>query len=200
MRDKELKIGKQEIYFVADTRKSFQKQSKPTYGIFDVKDAYNDFHVKLMAYINDEVDFLTFTKKSMEYYENQIKKSAPATGAFVVFANYIYKYNKDRYLLIFSINNNNGYNFNEEELTIQQILNLDLSKLDVAALVNITKWQKFVAGDEKGMAKYGWQFSNLIAFIRLNIFVKINLQNWLDRPFEEPDEIRDKQVIQGVLF
>jgi hypothetical protein len=52
----------------------------------------------------------------------------------------------------------------------------------------------------KAMAKYGWQLSNLIAFIRLNIFVKINLQNWLDRPFEEPDELKDKQVIQGILF
>lgn len=52
----------------------------------------------------------------------------------------------------------------------------------------------------KAMAKYGWQLSNLIAFIRLNLFVKINLQNWLDRPFEEPNEIRDKQVIQGILF
>ena len=52
----------------------------------------------------------------------------------------------------------------------------------------------------KAMAKYSWQLSNLIAFIRLNIFVKINLQNWLDRPFEEPDELKDKQVTQGVLF
>src|SRR5690606_26101025 len=52
----------------------------------------------------------------------------------------------------------------------------------------------------KAMAKYGWQLSNLIAFIRLNIFVKINLQNWLDRPFEEPDELKDKQVIQRILF
>ena len=74
LRDKELKIGKQEIYFVADTRKSFQKRSRPTYGIFDVKDAYNDFHVQLKAYVNDEVDFLTFTKKSMEYYENLFNK------------------------------------------------------------------------------------------------------------------------------
>jgi nucleoid-associated protein len=129
LRDDELKIGQQEIYFVADTRKSFQKRSKPTYGIFDTTDSYNDFHV-------------------------QLKKSAPATGAFVVFANYVYKDNNDRYLLIFSINNNNGYNLNEEELTIQQILNLDLSKLDVAALVNITKWQKYQAGDDEGIKTY----------------------------------------------
>ena len=51
----------------------------------------------------------------------------------------------------------------------------------------------------KAMAKYGWQLSNLVAFIRLNLFVKINLQNWLDKPFEDPprkQEIRQ----QGVLF
>ena len=51
----------------------------------------------------------------------------------------------------------------------------------------------------KAMAKFGWHLSNLVAFIRLNLFVKIVLQLWLDNPFEEhkePDEI----IIQGVLF
>ena len=51
----------------------------------------------------------------------------------------------------------------------------------------------------KAMAKFGWHLSNLVAFIRLNLFVKIVLQLWLDNPFEEhkePDEI----VIQGVLL
>ena len=38
----------------------------------------------------------------------------------------------------------------------------------------------------KSIAKYNWQLSNLVAFIRLNIFVKINLQFWLDKPFEKP--------------
>lgn len=52
----------------------------------------------------------------------------------------------------------------------------------------------------KAMAKYKWQLSNLIAFIRLNIFVKINLQNWLDKPFEEPHEVKEKPFIQGILF
>jgi len=37
----------------------------------------------------------------------------------------------------------------------------------------------------KAMAKFSWHLSNLVAFIRLNLFVKINLQDWLDKPFEE---------------
>lgn len=51
----------------------------------------------------------------------------------------------------------------------------------------------------KEISKYGWQLSNLVAFIRLNLFVKIDLQKWLDEPFDHP---KPKPVIaiQGVLF
>jgi hypothetical protein len=51
----------------------------------------------------------------------------------------------------------------------------------------------------KAMAKYIWHLSNLVAFIRLNLFVKINLQQWIDKPFEEHEEPPDK-LYQGVLF
>ena len=51
----------------------------------------------------------------------------------------------------------------------------------------------------KALAKYPWYLSNLIAFIRLNLFVKVELQKWLDNPFlkEKPPP---KEYIQGVLF
>ena len=53
----------------------------------------------------------------------------------------------------------------------------------------------------KAMAKFKWHLSNLVAFIRLNMFVKINLQQWIDRPFEEnysPPSV--SQNTQGILF
>jgi hypothetical protein len=51
----------------------------------------------------------------------------------------------------------------------------------------------------KAIAKFNWHLSNLVAFIRLNLFVKISLQIWLDKPFEQPpDKVID--VNQGVLF
>lgn len=52
----------------------------------------------------------------------------------------------------------------------------------------------------KAMARYSWHLSNLVAFIRLNIFVKINLQEWLDKPFGEPPERQPNINIQGILF
>ena len=51
----------------------------------------------------------------------------------------------------------------------------------------------------KEIAKYGWRLSNLVAFIRLKLFVKIDLQKWLDIPFDDPDPI-PKEGRQGVLF
>jgi hypothetical protein len=52
----------------------------------------------------------------------------------------------------------------------------------------------------KAMAKFGWHLSNLVAFIRLNLFVKIDLQLWLDKPFDEPSQLDENLIIQGLLF
>ena len=48
-------------------------------------------------------------------------------------------------------------------------------------------------------AKYTWHLSNLVSFIRLNLFVKIDLKKWLDKPFLDDDEI-DKLEFQLSLF
>ncbi|NEN25910.1 IS4 family transposase [Cryomorpha ignava] len=52
----------------------------------------------------------------------------------------------------------------------------------------------------KAMARFNWHLSNLVAFIRLNLFVKIDLQKWIDQPFEECNDPPQNQKYQGVLF
>jgi len=51
----------------------------------------------------------------------------------------------------------------------------------------------------KAQSKYAWYLSNLVAFIRLNLFTKIELKEWLDYPFEKPSK-PPPELIQGVLF
>ena len=51
----------------------------------------------------------------------------------------------------------------------------------------------------KTQAKHGWYLSNLVAFIRLNLFVKVDLHIWLDNPFAKEQPPPNK-CIQGVLF
>ena len=43
-------------------------------------------------------------------------------------------------------------------------------------------------------AKYAWHMSNLITFIRLNLFVKIDLWQWINEPFFRPKEIMSTQL------
>lgn len=38
------------------------------------------------------------------------------------------------------------------------------------------------------IAAYGWSLSNLIAFLRMNLFVKILLTEWLNNPFKAPED------------
>ena len=49
------------------------------------------------------------------------------------------------------------------------------------------------------IAKYNWYLSNLVAFLRINLFVKIELQTWLDEPFFKKEKPPNKGQ-QGVLF
>jgi IS4 transposase len=51
----------------------------------------------------------------------------------------------------------------------------------------------------KMLSEHKWHLSNLVAFIRLNLFVKVDLQTWLDHPFGEPPQKRIKNQ-QGGLF
>lgn len=51
----------------------------------------------------------------------------------------------------------------------------------------------------KAQSQFGWYLSNLVAFIRLNLFVKIDLQLWLDKPFQEHINHLPKQY-RGFYF
>lgn len=49
----------------------------------------------------------------------------------------------------------------------------------------------------KNKAKYAWAHSNLVSFIRLNLFVKIDLWEWVHKPFLTNN---NDPPIQGCLF
>ncbi len=52
----------------------------------------------------------------------------------------------------------------------------------------------------KACAKYGWCLSNLVAFLRINLLVKYDLQNLLDNPFQTDPSPPESKYKQGVLF
>jgi len=46
----------------------------------------------------------------------------------------------------------------------------------------------------KEIAEYPWALSNLIAFLRMNLFVKISLTQWLNEPFHQPDYYSNSDI------
>lgn len=52
----------------------------------------------------------------------------------------------------------------------------------------------------RACASYSWCLSNMVAFLRLNLFVKFDLRRMLDHPFEPPGGQNKPQSGQGVLF
>jgi IS4 transposase len=51
----------------------------------------------------------------------------------------------------------------------------------------------------KQRGKYNWSMSNLIAFLRISLFLKHCSVEWLDKPFKPPDEIGEDKL-QNKLF
>lgn len=48
-------------------------------------------------------------------------------------------------------------------------------------------------------SKYKWTLSNLVHFLRVNLFAKIDLWYWIDHPFQRKKP-PDAELVQGVLF
>jgi len=46
----------------------------------------------------------------------------------------------------------------------------------------------------KALSTYGWSLSNLVAFLRLNLFTYRDLKAWLNNPIAEPAWVPDIQI------
>lgn len=142
-----LKTTTKESAFIAKITDAYSKKSHPTYGIFNTENETNVFQASLRELCTEKTDFITFSHSAMRYYKTIIEKNAPASGGFVVFAFYKNTTKNTQYLLILTLNNKDGYYIDEKNLTIEDIKNLDLSKIDVACLINLTKWSKIEKGE-----------------------------------------------------
>lgn len=132
-----IKIGDNEVRFIADLHAAYYKKSNPVYGVF--ANEYPDFKSALCSYMSAKKDFLSFTSEGANIYKKHIKLSTPATGGFLIFADYVNTDSNIRHLLVLTTNNNDGFTINDD-LQIKDVKTIDMSKVDVACLINITKF------------------------------------------------------------
>lgn len=147
-----LDTGETERYFIGRVFRSYFDNSKPIYGVF--ADENPKFKNSLSSYLTEESDFFSFSKDSASNYQSIIKQIAPATGGFLIFAHFHNTDRKNDYMLVMTTNNKDGFVVSEEDLTLKDIKNLDLTKIDVACMINISKWSALEKEEDKDIVTY----------------------------------------------
>lgn len=168
--DHPIDATEKEKLFIGKVNKAYFKKSSPTYGIFG--DEEPKFKNYLKQYISDG-DFYSFSVNAVNHYKSVIEKIAPATGGFMIFTHFQNTDNKFDYMLILTINNKDGYVVSEKDLTIKDIKNLDLSKVDVASMINLTKWKDIELNLDKDSKTY-------LSFVKGNKQVSYYFMTFID--------------------
>ena len=178
-----------EKMFVANIKDSYYKKSNPTYGIFGEDD--KSFQNLLSKYyIHKEIDFYAFSIEATKLYKKKIKDVSPATGGHLVFVHYVNTTEKQDFMLVLTINNKNGFVI-DDNLHIKDIKRLDLDKIDVACLINITKWKEIVKGRDKESKTY-------LSFVRGNKDISIYFMSFIDCNDNKTSSESTKRLVKAI--
>ena len=187
--NKELKVSKKEVVFIANINKAYYKKSNPIYGVFGDDDP--TYKNELFKYHSNQIEFLDFTVKSVEHYKKIISRSAPATGGLVIFAHFSNSETNCEYVMVLTTNNKDGYAIDEENLTITDIRNLDLSKIDVACQINLTKWINIENKTDKDNKTY-------LSFVKGNKEVSNYFMDFIDCKDKTNNIESTKRLIRAI--
>lgn len=123
--------------FISKAKDAYFNKSRPLYGVFDPDITNFPYQTILKSYLDKKIDFLTFTKNAMSILKVEIQKKQQATGGYVCFAHYFV--NDSEYLMVSVLHNTKRFKISAD-LDIAEDFSVEIDKLDVANIVNITRW------------------------------------------------------------
>lgn len=185
--DKVISPTCREELFVDNIRSSYYKKSNPTYGVFADND--KSFKDLLSKYINGG-DFFQFSKEAANLYKIKIKDKAPATGGHLLFVHFSNTSDEQEYMLVLTINNKDGFVI-DDNLNIKDIKSLDLNKIDVACLINITKWNDISRGTDKDSKTY-------LSFVKGNKDISLYFMSFIDCNNNQTSSESTKRLITAI--
>lgn len=185
---KVLNIGEKEQIFIGKLNEAYHKKSNPTYGIFaDIDPA---FKYTLEDYLTRK-DFYDFSVAAAAKYKVTLENTISATGGFLIFADFVNTDTKNRYMLVLTINNKDGYVVSETDLTIKDIRNLDISKVDIACMINLTRWKDIDAGIDTDSKTY-------LSFVRGNKSVSYYFLTFIDCDNKTTNTESSKRLVKAI--
>lgn len=132
-----LDISDKERLFMGKIDDSYYKKSEIIHGIFSGDSP--KFKDLLLEYIDGKNSFYDFSIDVMKHYKEILQETIAATGGYMILCEYT-KLKKDL-LLVLMINNKEGFVINETDLSLSDIRNLELHKVDIACSINLTDWK-----------------------------------------------------------
>lgn len=133
-------------HFLEELNKVYNSKPSKVFGSFieprrqdDTSDeAVNSTKALLTGYLEEQINFIDYTHQSMNLLKHYIDQASKATGGYMVFVNYTL-FGSD-FMMIIMLNNVAGVAV-DNDLGISHIDYLDISKLHLAARVDLSLWQ-----------------------------------------------------------
>lgn len=147
-----LKTGAKESIFLGNLDHSYHKKSGPVYGVF--AETHTAFRDHLSSYRKGQTSFYDFSVKAATLYKTILERTIAASGGFMVLCEYDNSVTQQELLLVLMLNNKEGFMVNEQQLTLDNVKNLDLSKVDIACLIDLTAWQEITSGKKTDRQTY----------------------------------------------
>lgn len=152
--------------FVENATKMFDRQRSGK--VFaDIGKDTNHFAEALDKYLNGETTFIDFSQRLAKELAKKMKSVSLATGGYMAIADYTAS---PRKLLVVMIKQEEGFAVDPESLELRQSIHLDLSTINVGALIDLEGYQNsserhlaMVRG-LKEIAKYFREFLGVVNF------------------------------------
>jgi len=140
--------------FLDDLNKAYNSKSNKVFGSFlaaihaddgkknaieELDDSVDNMETLLKAYLQKQTNFVEYSHQAMALLKYYIEQASKATGGYVIFINYTL-FGSD-FILIAMLNNAPGISV-DSSLEINNVDYLDISKLHLAARIDLTQWQE----------------------------------------------------------
>ncbi|MCU7818938.1 MAG: nucleoid-associated protein [gamma proteobacterium symbiont of Lucinoma myriamae] len=130
-------------HFLEELNKVYNSKPSKVFGSFadsegEIDNSLKSSHILLNSYLKKQTSFIDYTQQSMNLLKHYIDQTGKATGGYIVFVNYTL-FGSD-FMLIAMLNNVAGVAV-DSNLGINNINYLDISKLHLAARIDLSLWQ-----------------------------------------------------------
>lgn len=125
--------------FLDDLNKIYNSKSNKIFGAFQKDLETQSLQQCLSDYIEQTTAFVEMSQQAMALLKQTIDKANKATGGYVVFVHYALF--GSEFMMIAILNNTDGISVSQS-LEISSIDYLDLSRLHLAARIDLTQWQQ----------------------------------------------------------